>query len=164
VVFPGERQRGATGHCLRPDSTCRSPSVVPLVPAASARRTAGQLITLARLRWRTLGFPHTLAYLLRCRATNAAVPAAPGLQDAARDITAPGGVTTLTLLTGLTAGFLLLDGKKRMALFLCGSVVSGFLVSTLLKTMFQRPDRTASLRSATFRPPAVPAAIRCYLP
>jgi undecaprenyl-diphosphatase len=63
----------------------------------------------------------------------------PSLQDAARDVTALGGVTTLTLLTGLTTGFLLLDGKKRMALFVCGSVVSGLLVSTLLKTMFQRP-------------------------
>ena len=63
----------------------------------------------------------------------------PGLQDAARDITALGGVTTLTLLTGLTTSFLVLDGKKRMALFVCGSVVSGLLVSTLLKTMFQRP-------------------------
>jgi undecaprenyl-diphosphatase len=63
----------------------------------------------------------------------------PSLQDAACDVTALGGVTTLTLLTGLTTSFLLLDGKKRMALFVCGSVVSGLLVSTLLKTMFQRP-------------------------
>ena len=63
----------------------------------------------------------------------------PSLQDAARDITALGGVATLTLLTGLTAVFLLLDGKKRMALFLWASVVSGLLVSTLLKTMFQHP-------------------------
>jgi undecaprenyl-diphosphatase len=63
----------------------------------------------------------------------------PALQDAARDVTALGGVTTLTLLTGLTAGFLLLDGKKRMAFFVAGSVASGLLVSTLLKDAFQRP-------------------------
>jgi undecaprenyl-diphosphatase len=63
----------------------------------------------------------------------------PAVQDAARDITALGGVTAVTLLTGLTTSFLLLDGKKRMALFVCGSVVSGLLVSTLLKAMFQRP-------------------------
>lgn len=63
----------------------------------------------------------------------------PALQEAARDITGLGGVAALALLTVFTSSFLLLDGKKRMALFVCGSVVSGLLLSTLLKTMFQRP-------------------------
>jgi undecaprenyl-diphosphatase len=63
----------------------------------------------------------------------------PAVQEAARDLTALGGVTELTLLTALISGFLLLDGKRRMALFVCVSVASGLLLSTLLKTVFQRP-------------------------
>jgi undecaprenyl-diphosphatase len=66
----------------------------------------------------------------------------PAFQDAARDITALGGVTVLGLIT-LSAGlFLALDGKKYMALFVCGSVVSGLLASTLLKNLFERPRPT----------------------
>ena len=66
----------------------------------------------------------------------------PAVQQAARDISALGGVAVLTLLTAFAAGFLALDGKKHMALFVLGSVLSGVMVSTLLKDMFQRarPD------------------------
>jgi undecaprenyl-diphosphatase len=63
----------------------------------------------------------------------------PSVQDAARDVTALGGVTVLTLLTVAISGFLFLDGKRRMALFVCASVVSGTLVSAILKSLFQRP-------------------------
>jgi undecaprenyl-diphosphatase len=45
----------------------------------------------------------------------------------------------LTLLTVVTGGFLFLDGKKRMALFVYGSVAGGTLVSLILKSLFQRP-------------------------
>jgi undecaprenyl-diphosphatase len=66
----------------------------------------------------------------------------PELQDAARDVTALGGVTVLTLLTLVTGGFLLLDGKRHMALFVYGSVAGGALVDGILKNLFQRarPD------------------------
>jgi undecaprenyl-diphosphatase len=63
----------------------------------------------------------------------------PAVQDAARDITALGGVTVLTLLTVGVSIFLALDGKKHMALFVCGSVLSGLAASTLLKYFFDRP-------------------------
>jgi undecaprenyl-diphosphatase len=66
----------------------------------------------------------------------------PAIQEAARDVTALGGVTVLGLVTAITAGFLALDGKRRMALFVCGSVISGLVVSTILKDVFHRgrPD------------------------
>jgi undecaprenyl-diphosphatase len=64
---------------------------------------------------------------------------APAVQDAARDITALGGVLVVSLLTVVTAGFLALDGKSRMALFVCGSVFSGLIASTFLKDLFGRP-------------------------
>jgi undecaprenyl-diphosphatase len=63
----------------------------------------------------------------------------PALLNAARDITALGGPSVLTLLTIAVGLFLALDGKKHMALFVCGSIGSGLLVSTLLKDTFDRP-------------------------
>jgi undecaprenyl-diphosphatase len=63
----------------------------------------------------------------------------PVVQDAARDVTALGGVTVLTLLTVVTGGFLFLDGKRHMALFVYAAVASGALVSAILKDIFQRP-------------------------
>jgi undecaprenyl-diphosphatase len=63
----------------------------------------------------------------------------PPVQEAARDITALGGTAVLTLVTVIAAGFLALDGKKHMALFVCGSVLSGLAASTVLKDVFQRP-------------------------
>ena len=66
----------------------------------------------------------------------------PALLNAARDITALGGPSVLTLLTIAVSLFLALDGKKHMALFVCGSIGSGLLVSNLLKDSFDRlrPD------------------------
>jgi len=63
----------------------------------------------------------------------------PALQEAARDITALGGVAVLGLLTTITVIFLALDGKKHMALFVCGSVAAGLILSTVLKQAFHRP-------------------------
>jgi len=63
----------------------------------------------------------------------------PALLNAARDITALGGPTVLTLLTAAVSLFLALDGKKHMALFVCGSIGSGLLLSNLLKDSFDRP-------------------------
>jgi undecaprenyl-diphosphatase len=60
-------------------------------------------------------------------------------QEAARDITALGGVSVLGLVTAIAAGFLILDGKGRMAAFAVVSVVGGSVLSSLLKDVFQRP-------------------------
>src|SRR3954470_21528095 len=54
----------------------------------------------------------------------------PSVQEAARDITGLGGVAVLTLLTVIASGFLALDGKKHMAFFVLGSVLSGLAAST----------------------------------
>jgi undecaprenyl-diphosphatase len=72
----------------------------------------------------------------------------PAIQDAARDITALGGTAVLGLVTVLTAGFLVLDGKRHMALFLCCAMASGFVLGMLLKDFFNRP-----------RPDIVPQAV-----
>jgi undecaprenyl-diphosphatase len=63
----------------------------------------------------------------------------PAVQEAARDLTALGGVVVLGLITAITAGFLVLDNKKYMAAFACASVIGGMLAAALLKDIFQRP-------------------------
>ncbi len=66
----------------------------------------------------------------------------PFVQEAARDATALGSVVILGLLTAISAGFLALDGKGRMALFVLLSVLGGTALSAVLKDLFQRarPD------------------------
>ncbi len=84
--------------------------------------------------------PFDRKVLLAMRTPDNLVPIGPPiLQEVARDITGLGGTTLLGLLTVAVAGFLLLDGKKRMALFVCSAVGSGLLLSTALKAMFDRP-------------------------
>jgi undecaprenyl-diphosphatase len=56
-----------------------------------------------------------------------------------RDFTALGGVAVLTLLTVVTAGYLVVARKAHSAVFLIAATVSGSLLSTLLKGLFQRP-------------------------
>ncbi|MDP9054781.1 MAG: phosphatase PAP2 family protein [Acidobacteriota bacterium] len=60
-------------------------------------------------------------------------------QEAARDITALGGVSVLGLVTFTAVVFLVLDGKSRMAAYAAVSVVGGTLLAQLLKDIFQRP-------------------------
>ncbi len=61
------------------------------------------------------------------------------LELAMIDITALGGVTVLTLLTGLTAGYLLAARKAGTALFLILAIAGGAIVSTILKSGYARP-------------------------
>lgn len=55
------------------------------------------------------------------------------------DITALGDVATLTVLTVIVAGYLLVVRKSSTALFLIGAVAGGALVGRLLKATFDRP-------------------------
>jgi len=61
------------------------------------------------------------------------------VEDLARDITGLGGAAILTLLTAASAGFLALQRKRHLALYVLAAVASGILVSTLLKMGFDRP-------------------------
>jgi undecaprenyl-diphosphatase len=95
----------------------------------------------------TQGFDRQI--LLAMRQPGDLAPAGPpAFQEAARDITALGSLVVLGLITTIACGFLALDGKTHMALFVCVSVTSGLTASTLLKDVFQRP-----------RPELVPHAI-----
>ncbi|MGM8228350.1 phosphatase PAP2 family protein [Cellvibrio sp. ARAG 10.3] len=70
-------------------------------------------------------------------------PIGPGwVEEIGRDITALGGNAVLTLLTLAVVGYLLLDGKRRMALVLVVATLGALGVSTLLKNTIdrERPD------------------------
>lgn len=86
--------------------------------------------------------------LLSMRRPDLSLKGSPSFQEAARDVTALGGVVLLTFITAATAGFLALEGKQHMALFLCASIITGTLASTILKDLFHRP-----------RPDIVPHAV-----
>jgi undecaprenyl-diphosphatase len=66
----------------------------------------------------------------------------PMMLDMARDVTALGGTVILTLTTVFTGGFLILDGRRRLGLFIYGAAGSGLIISDLLKDLFHRarPD------------------------
>jgi undecaprenyl-diphosphatase len=61
------------------------------------------------------------------------------VEEMGRDFTALGGVAFLTLLTFTLAGYLLLEKKPHLALFLVVTVSGGTVVSYLLKSHYDRP-------------------------
>lgn len=61
------------------------------------------------------------------------------VEEIGRDFTALGGIGVLTLLTLAVVGYLYLDRKPRAAWFVVVAVGGGFLLSTLLKEVFNRP-------------------------
>ncbi len=73
------------------------------------------------------------------------------LEICARDITSLGGIPVLTLATLTSAGFLLVVGKRHLALLLVIAVGGGLLLASGLKEFFDRP-----------RPDLVPHAVRVY--
>ena len=66
----------------------------------------------------------------------------PWLRNAARDVTALGSVTVLSLITAVALGFLLLQGKRGASLLVLLSVGGGMAISSLLKNQIgrERPD------------------------
>ncbi|SFI07410.1 phosphatase PAP2 family protein [Planctomicrobium piriforme] len=81
-------------------------------------------------------------WLLRALRTpeNPAIPVGPvWLAEVARDTTSLGGYGCLIFFTLIVTGYLWLDKKQHLALFLFASATSGYLLSSVLKDLFQRP-------------------------
>jgi undecaprenyl-diphosphatase len=95
----------------------------------------------------TLAFDRWLLQALRS-AGDPSDPAGPGwLQAAMIDLTALGGVTVLTVITVIAAGYLVAARKIETAAFLAAAITGGAILGTLLKTGFARarPDLVAHL-------------------
>ena len=71
---------------------------------------------------------------------NPAEPIGPTwFEEAARDVTALGSFSILAPLVLLSALYLVFDGKRRTAGFLLAATISGTMISTGLKMLFDRP-------------------------
>jgi undecaprenyl-diphosphatase len=87
----------------------------------------------------TLAIDRAILLLLRDGA-DPKLMAGPGwFQEMMRDFTGLGGFGVLLIATVAATGFLLLEGKWHAALLLIFAVLSGMLISTLLKAGFDRP-------------------------
>ena len=71
---------------------------------------------------------------------NLSVPIGPPwLLQVARDLTAFGGVVGIALVTGVVAGYLLLEGRRGLLAIVLVSVVGGTVLSLVVKHAFHRP-------------------------
>lgn len=61
------------------------------------------------------------------------------LLEAVRDVTALGSFSVLALLVAFVVIQLLLVGRRGTALLIAGAVIGGTIVSTVLKSLFDRP-------------------------
>lgn len=86
----------------------------------------------------TRGFDRRILLSMR-RPGDLAPLGPPALVEAARDVTALGGVVVLGILSTGVAVFFVLDGKSHLAGFLAVSIASGEGLSVLLKDFFDRP-------------------------
>ncbi|MGE0667979.1 MAG: phosphatase PAP2 family protein [Sphingomonadales bacterium] len=72
-------------------------------------------------------------------------------EGAVRDVTSLGGAAVLILIVALSAGYLVLDGKRASAALLLASVIGGSAMSQLMKAVFgrARPDIVPHLMTET---------------
>lgn len=86
----------------------------------------------------TKDFDHAILLSMRS-ATDVSDPIGPGwAEEIGRDLTALGGNVVLTLFTLAVIGYLLLEGKRRLALVVLIATLGALGASTLLKKSFDR--------------------------
>ena len=129
----------------------------PPAKSGAAKREIGVLVAIALLTAAILLFltlvdavnaardlPLDRSIILALRnPTDLADPIGPDwFEEVARDITALGGFTILTILTLSTVAFLAMTRMSHAAMLVAGSVGGGTVISTLLKAAFDRarPD------------------------
>jgi undecaprenyl-diphosphatase len=118
--------------------------------AAASLVLFGQL-TDEVLEGETHAFDETILLALR-HSADPSDPLGPGwLEDLMRDLTALGSLGVLSLISLAVVGFLVLQGKRHLAVLVVVAVGGGILVSTLTKLGFDRP-----------RPDLVAHATRVY--
>lgn len=87
----------------------------------------------------TQSFDERVLLSLRSKDDPADPIGSPVIEEVARDLTALGGVTVLTLLIGAVCTYLLLTNRKRTLLLVVISMGSGFVLGSILKNSFDRP-------------------------
>ena len=61
------------------------------------------------------------------------------LESAVRDVTALGGTMIITMVTLVTAGYLVISGKRHMALLILVAILGAVLLSFAIKAGVERP-------------------------
>lgn len=87
----------------------------------------------------TEAFDRALLMHFRDASAPGIAPGPSWLPGVMRDITALGGIATLSLITLFASLYLLLVGKRGAALFVLIAVIGGTLISQGLKMLFDRP-------------------------
>lgn len=130
-----------TDHADTPTRTSRLPLYAGAIGLA-ALIGGFSMIADEMVEGDTLPFDQWVLLLFRNPADAADPLGPPWVEEAVRDITALGSFSVLIILVTITVLYLMLSGKARTAWFVTGAVVSGAIVSTLLKTVFNRtrPD------------------------
>lgn len=85
----------------------------------------------------TLRFDHAILTALRDESGEPIGPRA--LQVALADVTSLGSISVLTLAVLVTAGFLSLARRRHSAIYVLAASAGGALLSTALKSLFDRP-------------------------
>ena len=99
----------------------------------------------------TTAFDRHVLLLFR-HASDLSTPIGPAwLQEMARDVTSLGSYAVLGLMFVLVLGYIVMLGKRGAAVFILTSVLGGQILSTVLKTLFERP-----------RPDLVPHATQVF--
>ncbi|RKH33646.1 phosphatase PAP2 family protein [Corallococcus sicarius] len=74
------------------------------------------------------------------RPEDPALPRGPWwLAESARDVTSLGGFPVLSLITATVCGFLVVARRYRTSLFVLSAIVTGWLLNSVLKSLFNRP-------------------------
>lgn len=109
------------------------------------------LITSEMIEGDTAGFDRAVLLALRDPANLADALGPPWFESAVRDLTSLGGTAVLTLIVALSAGYLVLDGKRGSAGLLLVSVIGGSVLSKTIKALFgrERPDIVPHLMTET---------------
>lgn len=127
--------------------------IVPLVSLGIVGLFGWAFVKIAgeMMEGETLGFDRAILLALRNPA-DISDPIGPSwIEESARDITGLGGHVILGLITISAVAYLLMTGRRNVALLLVGAIGGGMILSALLKIGFDRP-----------RPDLVPHGARVY--
>lgn len=127
------------------------PGVLAMIAAATAALSVFIKVAEEVLEGDTHNIDTRIIMVLRAAGNPADPLGPPWLEEAIRDITALGSPVVLGLFVVITALFLLLSGRRRLALFMLVATLGGTALVNVLKAAVARP-----------RPELIPDGILVY--
>lgn len=106
----------------------------------------------------TAAFDRTILLAFRSQGDTADPIGPPWLEEAARDVTALGSVSFVGFLAAAVLAYLLLVGKRHLAILMGVSVLGGEIIGAVLKIGFDRPRPELVAHSARVFTASFPSA------